>query len=70
MFKEIIDLISDMKDQNPLASEINSVSFHRSAAQHGKGSNPHLNCMSKTHLLEAIKDFLRKMVKMNNNTIL
>ena len=37
MFKEIIDLVSDMKHVNPLASEINSVSFHRSAAQHGKG---------------------------------
>ena len=33
----ICEAISNMKRSNPLASEIDSVSLHRSPAQHGKG---------------------------------
>ena len=37
VWQGMIDVISDMKAHNPLASEITSVSLHRNAAQHGKG---------------------------------
>ena len=37
VWEGLSEVISDLKRTNPLASEIDSVSLHRSPAQHGKG---------------------------------